>query len=65
MKYEVYCDELYPYYGYVHCINQPQRNTIEIDNDTIARWDVIMTQFCEMQDELKELYNKSNDKTPV
>lgn len=54
MKVEIYCDEMYPFYGVSHPTD-PDRATVEIGNELLAEYRRIMREFEGMQEVLKNL----------
>ena len=64
MKVEIYCDELYPYFGTVKSATAI-RNNCDVPDDVLERWNKVNAEFDAVQKEMESYYNKANDKTTV
>lgn len=66
MKVNVYCDELYPFYGFnTNTFNEWADSIKEVPKETVDNWTAVMKEFWKIQSEIESYYKKANEQTPV
>ena len=56
MKIIIYAEKIYPDYVYELAINNSEQHSIEVDDETIKRWEQIKFNYYLMQKEMRKLY---------